>query len=284
MKELHILNLGAGVQSTTLYLMFMRGLIQPQIDAAIFADTQDEPKEVYDHLAWLESLGGPRIIRTTIGKLSEHLLSGVNSTGQRWISLPAFTANEFSEDEGRLRRQCSKEYKIIPILQAIRRDVLGLAPGKRVPKGIVVHQYLGISLDESGRATRIRLAPRAKYLRVHFPLIELLMARQHCIERLEEFGVPHKVPKSACVYCPFHDDPEWARQKREDPVSFAESVAVDEALRSTAVTTNRKRKNTQPMYLHRSMQPLVQIQFDDAPRAKQSWIGFSRECMGVCGV
>ena len=25
MKELHILNLGAGVQSTTLYLMFMRG-------------------------------------------------------------------------------------------------------------------------------------------------------------------------------------------------------------------------------------------------------------------
>lgn len=283
MKELHVLNLGAGVQSTTLYLMFMRGLIKPQLDAAIFADTQDEPDEVYRHLEWMESLGGPRIIRTTIGKLSADLLRGINSTGQRWISLPVFTATDDSEEEGRLRRQCSKEYKIIPIQQAIRREVLGLAPGKRVPRGVAVYQYLGISLDESGRAARIRRALRPKYLHVRFPLIELLMARQHCLTFLDG-AVPHAVPKSACRYCPFHDDPEWARQKRDDPAGFAESVKVDEALRNPAVTNNRKRKNTQPMYLHRSLQPLVQIQFDDAPRPKQSWIGFARECMGVCGV
>ena len=47
MSELHILNLGAGVQSTTLYLMFMRGDIKPQIDYAIFADTGEEPEAVY---------------------------------------------------------------------------------------------------------------------------------------------------------------------------------------------------------------------------------------------
>lgn len=38
MKEFHILNLGAGVQSTTLYLQSMRGEC-PRFDIAIFADT-----------------------------------------------------------------------------------------------------------------------------------------------------------------------------------------------------------------------------------------------------
>ncbi len=49
----HILNLGAGVQSTALYLMFCRGDIEPTIDYAIFADTGEEPQAVYAHLEWL---------------------------------------------------------------------------------------------------------------------------------------------------------------------------------------------------------------------------------------
>lgn len=283
--EYHVLNLGAGVQSTTLYLMFMKGMITPQLDFAIFADTQDEPQEVYKHLEWLESLGGPKIMRVTAGKLSTAIVSGESIWKQRWISIPAFTSSPLDrQKEGRLQRQCSRDYKITPILQAIRRQILGLAPGRSPRKGVLIHQYIGISLDEAGRAGRIARQKRAKYLRVNFPLIERSMARQHCIELLEQW-CPHRVPKSACKYCPFHDDAEWARQKREDPAAFAESCAIDEALRSPAVTANRNRKNTQPMYLHRSLQPLVQINFDAKPEpAKQSWLGFSRECLGVCGV
>ena len=44
----HILNLGAGVQSTALYLMAIDGEVQ-KFDYAIFADTQDEPADVYKH-------------------------------------------------------------------------------------------------------------------------------------------------------------------------------------------------------------------------------------------
>ncbi|NBW19669.1 MAG: hypothetical protein EBR82_68020 [Caulobacteraceae bacterium] len=51
----HILNLGAGVQSTALYLMSLDGEVQ-KFDAAIFADTQEEPEDVYRHLEWMESL------------------------------------------------------------------------------------------------------------------------------------------------------------------------------------------------------------------------------------
>ena len=50
----HILNLGAGVQSTALYLMSLDGEVQ-KFDAAIFADTQEEPEDVYRHLEWMES-------------------------------------------------------------------------------------------------------------------------------------------------------------------------------------------------------------------------------------
>jgi hypothetical protein len=50
MREVHILNLGADVQSTTLYLMACAGEIH--FDVAIFADTQDEPQVVYRHLEW----------------------------------------------------------------------------------------------------------------------------------------------------------------------------------------------------------------------------------------
>ena len=62
MKTTHILSLGAGVQSTTLYLMFLHGEITPQIDCAIFADTGEEPESVYEHLEWLKAQGGPPIL------------------------------------------------------------------------------------------------------------------------------------------------------------------------------------------------------------------------------
>ena len=43
---LHVISLGAGVQSTTMALMAAHGEITPMPDCAIFADTQAEPKVV----------------------------------------------------------------------------------------------------------------------------------------------------------------------------------------------------------------------------------------------
>lgn len=50
------LSLGAGVQSTTIYLLACEGVIPP-FDAAIFADTGWEPRRVYEHLERLERYG-----------------------------------------------------------------------------------------------------------------------------------------------------------------------------------------------------------------------------------
>jgi hypothetical protein len=105
MSEFTVLNLGAGVQSTNLYLQFMHGDLPWNLDAAIFADTQEEPDSVYQHLEWLKSLNGPPILVGTTGRLGDDLMRGTNSTGQRFASIPAFTTPDGGKTVGQTNRQ-----------------------------------------------------------------------------------------------------------------------------------------------------------------------------------
>lgn len=281
----HVLSLGAGIQSTALYLKFHRGEMPVQLDAAIFADTQEEPAEVYRHVEWLRSLGGPPILIGTAGKLGDDLVRGRNSTGGRFASIPAFTTQDGGATVGLTRRQCSKEYKTEVIGKVLRQRVLGLKPGQHVPRGLKVHQYIGISLDEAGRAVRMqRNVPPPKYITRHFPLIDKLLTRTDCKAYLAG-KVPHETPRSACVFCPYHDDYEWSRLKANDPAGFARSVEVDRALRTPGAVVNRHIDQT--MYLHRSCKPLELVQFDPTPpkpRAVQLPMNFAGECEGMCGL
>jgi len=279
-----ILNLGAGVQSTTVYLMYLRGEIQPGIECAIFADTGEEPASVYAHLEWLKSLGGPPIIVRSIGRLGDDLTLGRNSTGGRFASIPAFTAAVEGSKAGMVRRQCTKEYKIEVIERCLRRELLGLQKGQRVPKGTRVVQIYGISLDEAGRSIRIRerLEDRA-WLTPEFPLIDRLMTRGDCLNWLEAFGVPHEVQKSACVFCPFKSNAEWRRLRDTDPAGWARAVEIDTALRVEGAVANRKLD--QKLYVHRSCVPLDKAHLGDAdPRQYHLGLNWASECAGMCGV
>ncbi len=76
---LRVLSLGAGVQSTTVLLMALRGKFHEKLDCAIFADTGWEPKAVYNHLGWLTdqaAQGGIPIHQVTAGNLRQELLDG----------------------------------------------------------------------------------------------------------------------------------------------------------------------------------------------------------------
>jgi 3'-phosphoadenosine 5'-phosphosulfate sulfotransferase (PAPS reductase)/FAD synthetase len=279
-RELHILNLGAGVQSTTLALLFEDGRFPVKLDAAIFADTQEESREVYDHLEKLKSrLSFPVIIRTA-GKLGDHLMTGTNSTGGRFAPIPAFTLHA-DGNKGITRRQCTKEYKIDVIERAIRRDVLGLAPRKRIPSGVLVHQYIGISLDEAGRMLKMknRLEEKpVRWARYHFPLIEELgWTRRDCREYLAT-KIDYRVPRSACVFCPYHDNSEWARLKSAGGPEWDRVVQIDRALRTPGNVVNRNMDSQ--LFLHSSCQPIDEIDFLNS---LQGELGFNAECLGMCG-
>lgn len=289
-RHIHILNLGAGVQSTTLYLMAGEGRLIYQghpvvFDCAIFADTQEEPTDaghdVYQHLRWLEGRG-PRIIIGTAGRLGDHLVKGTNSTNHRFASIPAFTLGEDGK-KGKVRRQCTSEYKIEVIERVIRRQVLGLKPRQWVPKGTTVHQWIGISVDEAGRMHRAKkrqLENPVRWQSFHYPLIEQLnWTREDCRTYLAArvpHRVPHRVPRSACTFCPFHSDEEWLKIKQRGGGDWKRVVEIDRALRSGAVCN---RKMNGQMFLHRSCRPIEEVVF----KPRETGQDMAEECQGMCG-
>lgn len=194
-----VLLLGAGVQSSTIMLMGIVGAFD-RPDYAIFADTGWEPKAVYAHLAWLEAQAeGMTIYRVSAGNIRAEVLASVDR--ERYASariprLPFFTTPEGNGGKrGMLRRTCTNNYKIEPIDRKIR-ELLGLKKRQRIPKGITIEKWFGISLDE---AHRMR-TPDAQYIVHRYPLIDLRMRRGDCVAWLTQHGyaIP---PKSACVGC-----------------------------------------------------------------------------------
>jgi hypothetical protein len=89
-----VLSLGVGVQSSTLYLMALDGEFgDERPEAAIFADTQWEPRRVYEQLEFLEAKGGHviPIIRATAGDIRATLLEKDKS--YRPVSAPFYVKN-----------------------------------------------------------------------------------------------------------------------------------------------------------------------------------------------
>ena len=226
MKEIHVLNLGAGVQSTALFLLAREPDSNLRFDLAIFADTGEEPAGVYAHLDHLKSLGTPEIWVRSAGKLGDDLIHGRNSTGQRFVSIPAFTKGPEGK-VGMVRRQCTAEYKIEVVNKAIRREVLGLQPRQRVPKNVTVHQCFGISTDEAARAERAKKRfDGVRHTVPHWPLIEMNWSRKVCVEYLRT-KLPHEVPKSSCVFCPFKTNQSWRHLKQTDPAGWDRAVEIE---------------------------------------------------------
>ena len=274
MKEIHILSLGAGVQSTALYLMDLDGDLDVKFDYAIFADPGDEPEAVYKHLEWLQTLGGAKLLVRSNGCLGDDLM---DKTKDRVSSIPVFTFNESANSVGMVQRQCTNDYKIKVVEQTIRRDILGLKPRQRVPKDVKIWQYVGFSMDEPGRAARARGRFNQRgWTDVGFPLIDDCMTRRDCMNYLEK-RVPHIVPRSACVYCPYKSNREWLELKRAGGADWQRALEIDKALRTKGTPLN-KRLNY-PAYLHRSCKPLEECKLDEDQMNL-----FDMECEGGCGL
>lgn len=256
MSELAVISLGAGTQSTTLLLMACAGLVEPQPVEAVFADTDWEPKAVYRHLDWLDTVSSIPISRVRYGNIKDdalHKPMGVNMpfylTGQR--------------GPGIMRRQCTYKYKLAPIRRRVR-ELMHQHGSHQVAQMMV-----GISLDEIQRMRDSDV----RYMRNAYPLIDLRMTRVDCLLWLERHGFP-RPPKSACIGCPYHSNSVWAEMKADRPDEFADACDFDDAMRSArpGYTT----------YLHSARIPLRQVGVSTAEQRGQ--LSFVDECTGMCGV
>lgn len=282
MTRLTVLSLGAGVQSSTVLLMSCRGLL-PQLDAAIFADTQWEPREVYEHLDWLEAQAheaGIPVFRVTGGDLRQHTLEGFvrgsKKDGQRYATLPLHVLQP-NGSHGMIRRQCTREYKIQPIERFIRRELLGLKKGERAPAD-AVDQWFGISADEM---TRVRMSSdiwkRNIYPLIGIPddMLDRPYTRLMCRAWLRENYPDREIPRSACIGCPFHTNDEWRRIK-PDPDEWADAVEVDRAIRHADGMRGE-------VFLHQSCRPLEDVDLRTDREMGQGTFSFMDECLGYCG-
>jgi hypothetical protein len=261
---LNIISLGAGVQSSTMALMAKHGEITPLPDCAIFADTQAEPQGVYDWLDWLERELPFPVHRVTAGNLYDDLIKSAE-TKVRVSNPPLFTGNS-----ALLVRKCTVDYKVMPIRKK-QREMLGLAKWQRC-KDVKITQWIGISLDEAHRMK----PSQDKYVQHRWPLIDLRMTRNDCLLWMKRNGYP-KPPKSACTFCPYHDNGMWRDMKENDPLSFQQAVVMDKAIRNGIGGT------TEQLFLHRSKQPLDEVDLSTPEEHGQGWL-FGNECEGMCGV
>jgi hypothetical protein len=204
-----------------------------ELDAAIFADTQWEPAAVYTWLDFLESTAaaaGIAIHRVSAGSLRSNALAASSSA---WI--PMYTRKADGE-RGMLRRQCTKNYKILPI----RRKLRELGASRRNP----TDQLFGISLDELERMR----SPDVSYVRHVYPLIDRRMTRTDCLQWLETKGYPQP-QKSACVGCPYRRNSQWRELTDSE---FADAVEFDTGMR-------HRRHMMAETFLHGSCVPLEQV-------------------------
>jgi len=182
-EPIHILSLGAGVQSSTLALMAARGEVGPMPLAAIFADTQAEPASVYKWLDWLETQLPFPVYRVTAGSLTEAVFKPRTHEkhGATYFKnlIPAFTLNP-DGTRGITGRACTNNHKLDPMFRKAKQ----LGSIKRGQKTIGVISWIGISLDEVSRMKPSQL----KWAKNRYPLIDMDMTRHDCLRWMEKNG------------------------------------------------------------------------------------------------
>ncbi len=264
---------GGGTQSTTIKRLCEHGEHR-RPDVYIFADTQYESHAVYDALRALHAHGNidTPIIACTAGDLyhDQAVLRahrGRSGASARFAALPFFTRAPHEAVEGRIKRQCTSEYKI-EVVHKVVRMLLGLAPRHRYPKlgRPYCQQWLGISTDEIRRAkTSLK-----HWYTIEHPLIDLRMSRDDCRAWMERHGFAQP-PRSACIGCPLRSNDEWLELPSEEMKS---AVAFDAAIRHAA-------GEERPSYVHRSCKPLSEVDFHDGAEDQMSL--FSGCDSGYCG-
>lgn len=242
---------GAGVQSIAIMYKYINNEIE-RPDVVIFADTMAEPEDVYVKVQRDKKVCEDNGIRFEIVKFDNLL----NPTHPNRLYIPAFTINKHGR-RGSLLRSCTDRFKIQPIRKFLRKEM----------KAESVEMWLGISTDEASRMKDSRV----KYAVNKYPLIDLGLSRNDCIEYLKKIGV--EASKSACVMCPYHNAKSWMKV-RENESDWNMAVKYDERIRNI-----RKEKGTL-LYIHASGKPLEMAVDGDKNQTNM----FINECEGYCGL
>jgi 3'-phosphoadenosine 5'-phosphosulfate sulfotransferase (PAPS reductase)/FAD synthetase len=205
----NILSLGGGVQSSALYLMSLKGLIN--IDLAIFADTGNETKKTYEYIRYLQSFNQGNIVVIKERDIIDDIKNQI-SKKEKLIYSPPFWIRNADGQHGFLRQQCTENYKIKPIRRYLK---------SKYPKESY-NLIIGISLDEIHRVKPSRI----KSVNHIYPLIEKRFKRNDCLKWIKENN--YLLPsKSGCIICPYASEKNYKEldsQEKQFLIEFDELI------------------------------------------------------------
>lgn len=258
MKDyLNVISLGAGKQSSYMLLNALEGKFDYYPDLAIFSDTGCEPKYVYDYLDWLKGYVWERykfeIVIVSNGNLMQDVIDYIDGKRDRVAQLPFYT------NGGILMRQCTYEYKIMPL----RKYLTKVRDRKRV------RLWIGISLDEVERIKDSNV----KYIEHYYPLVKNGIRIDGIINWFKINGL-REPGKSACLICPFHSFSYWSVFKKQYGDEFDKVCDFDDKIRDYPKLRNK-------CYLSNKVMALRDIDFTQHPSLFPDMI---EECEGLCGL
>ena len=196
-KTIHIINLGLGVNSTAILALIKLNKLKLSNPICVFADVGAEKKETYEYLEFLK-------------KVSPLPINIVKSDEKAGSLLDYCKKNEILPQ--RFMRWCTDRWKRKP-LEKFRKSITGESEDYKI--------VIGIAYDESHRAKRWMNDKNAL-----FPLIDLEMTRQDCIDVIKEVG--WKVPvKSGCWFCPFAPLDEFVELKKNNRKQYEELCLLE---------------------------------------------------------
>jgi hypothetical protein len=196
LKQVHVLSLGAGVNSTALMVKLVEGGYP--LDFAIFADTGAELPETYEAARMAEAYLGTR---------------GIPLVTVRSRTTLVETLDKRKVIPDKWRRWQTRDKKITPIHAYYR----SLAP-------VHVYEYIGIDMGEKRRAK----PTRDPWITKIYPLVAWGMDRAACERAILKAGLP--IPhKSSCYFCPFRARDEWEWLYRTHPDLFLDALRIEEA-------------------------------------------------------
>lgn len=233
-----ILSYGGGVQSFALAILSAHGAID--YDTLIFANVGDD-SEHPDSLRHIREIQQPYIeaaglrfveLQPTKRTLLQHV-----QQSQRSIPIPVVL-----QSTAHGRRVCTTDYKI----KVVDRYMRKILKQKTYTVG------LGISMDEFQRA-RSAKDDKMPHRTRDYPLIRLRLSRDDCKQIILNEGLPIP-PKSACWFCPFQKRQQWQKLHDEQPVLFAQAVALEQTVQVRRSTLGRD-----TVWLSKAMIPLSQL-------------------------
>ncbi|MDQ0273346.1 hypothetical protein [Cytobacillus purgationiresistens] len=197
----HVLSFGGGTQSAHLLEEYFRGEIH--YDYIVFSDTGAEPQFIHEQVKWWQKRqkefnnNTPFIVThhsSMPGGLEEMLFRYIYTDYQRF-QMPVYcnSLDETSGEEvpaGIMPRQCTVDFKIVPVKQAVRKLVmqkLGLKVSQRIPKAIGFIIDIGFSFDEINRVNLYQ-SPQFNYMYLAYPLIEQGLTTNESIKFLQDNG------------------------------------------------------------------------------------------------